>query len=86
MAHNTSLEKGCDRYVSSKRNPDAIQSGRETRIDDAAATPRERERVLPPGAMEVAVPGPERVELRTTWHAWRHHVDLCRTCAALCRG
>jgi hypothetical protein len=22
----------------------------------------------------------------TTWHAWRHHVDLCRTATALCRG
>jgi hypothetical protein len=81
MALDTPLEKGSDRYVGSKRNPDAIQSGRETRIDDAAATPRERERVLPPGTMEVAVP-----VLITTWHAWRHHVDLCRTCAALCRG
>jgi hypothetical protein len=20
----------------------------------------------------------------STWHAWRHHVDLCRTSAALC--
>jgi hypothetical protein len=26
-----------------------------------------------------------RVErLRTTWHAWRRHIDLCRTDAALC--
>jgi len=97
MVLDTSLEKACDRYVSSKRYPDAIQSGRETRIDDAAATPRvsgsgcyRRER------WRVAVPGPERIEprttvlistvLMTTWHAWRHHVDLCRTCAALCRA
>jgi hypothetical protein len=46
--------------------------------------------------MEVPVPGPERIEprttvlistvLMTTWHAWRHHIDLCRTCAALCRA
>jgi hypothetical protein len=36
--------------------------------------------------MEVAVSGPERVQLITTWHAWRHHVDLCRTCAALCHA
>ena len=27
----------------------------------------------------------EDVALRTTWHAWRYHVDLCRTAAALCR-
>ncbi|GAA1277254.1 hypothetical protein GCM10009609_45470 [Pseudonocardia aurantiaca] len=46
--------------------------------------PRERERVLPPGAMEVAVPGPGSTPLHTTWHAWRHHIDLCRTSAALC--
>ncbi|WP_369805196.1 putative leader peptide [Pseudonocardia sp. MH-G8] len=32
--------------------------------------------------------GPEQgaSPLRTTWHAWRRHVDLCRTSAALCRG
>ena len=69
--------------------PDTIQSGRETRLDDAAATPHPVwERVLPPGAMEVAVTGPEQgaSPLRTTWHAWRRHVDLCRTSAALCRG
>jgi uncharacterized protein YjiS (DUF1127 family) len=35
--------------------------------------------------MEVAVPGAERIETRTTWHAWRHYVDLCRTCSSLCR-
>jgi hypothetical protein len=34
--------------------------------------------------MEVAVPGPGSTPLHTTWHAWRHHVDLCRTSAALC--
>ena len=35
--------------------------------------------------MEVGVLGRESVTLRTTWHAWRYHVDLCRTAAALCR-
>ena len=37
------------------------------------------------GLMEVGVLGRESVTLRTTWHAWRYHVDLCRTAAALCR-
>ena len=37
------------------------------------------------GLMEVGVPERESVALRTTWHAWRYHVDLCRTAAALCR-
>ena len=36
------------------------------------------------GLMEVGVLGREGVTLRTTWHAWRRHVDLCRTAAALC--
>jgi len=22
----------------------------------------------------------------TVWHAWRRHVDLCRTSAAICRS
>ena len=34
--------------------------------------------------MEVGVRDREGVVLRTTWHAWRYHVDLCRTAAALC--
>jgi len=34
--------------------------------------------------MEVGVLDRESVTLRTTWHAWRYHVDLCRTAAALC--
>jgi len=26
------------------------------------------------------------VALHTVWHAWRRHVDLCRTATALCPG
>jgi len=37
------------------------------------------------GLMEVGVLERGSVALRTTWHAWRYHVDLCRTAAALCR-
>ena len=29
---------------------------------------------------------PSDVPLRTTWHAWRHYVDLCRTSTAICRA
>ena len=69
----------------------AIQSGRETRIDDAAATPRavgsgcyrrERWRSDVPSWAKVSA----AINAVTTWHAWRHHVDLCRTATALCRG
>lgn len=35
-------------------------------------------------AVEVRGGAEERPALRTTWHAWRHAVDLCRTHAALC--
>ena len=54
-----------------------------------STTPRQppvagRLRVPTPAAMEVVVRPSGKVALRTTWHAWRHHVDLCRTCAALC--
>jgi hypothetical protein len=40
--------------------------------------------VLPPGAMEVVVTDRWVVALTTTWLAWRYHVDLCQTSAALC--
>jgi hypothetical protein len=36
--------------------------------------------------MEVVVLDWGIVTLRTTWHAWRRHIDLCRTAAALCRA
>jgi hypothetical protein len=64
----------------------AIQSGRGTRSDDAAATPRPCGcGCYRRGAMEVGMHGRGIVARETTWHAWRHHVDLCRTAAALCR-
>jgi hypothetical protein len=34
--------------------------------------------------MEVVVIDRGIVTLTTTWLAWRHHVDLCKTSAALC--
>src|SRR3954471_14136525 len=73
----------------------AIQSGRETRIDDAAATPRavgsgcyRRERWRSDVSSSGRAIGATSAAIGTltTWHAWRHHVDLCRTATALCRG
>jgi hypothetical protein len=34
--------------------------------------------------MEVVVTDRRIVALTTTWLAWRYHVDLCQTSAALC--
>jgi hypothetical protein len=55
-----------------------ILSGRETWLDDAAATPRDRARVLMPGTMEAVV--------STYRGAHRLHVDLLRVTSASCRG
>ena len=69
-----------------------IQSGRETWLDDAAATPRRvRERVLTPGPMGGSMSGPSTraphvpsVE-RTSHHGrYRRHVDLLRVTSAAC--
>jgi hypothetical protein len=48
-------------------------------------TVEERPSAIQSGRREVGVRDRENVALRTTWHAWRYHVDLCRTAAALCR-
>jgi hypothetical protein len=64
-----------------------IRSGRETRLDDAAATPRStRVRVLQPGSME----DPMRTvaeQVRAAHHPrYRRHVDLMRVAGATCRA
>lgn len=64
------------------RLPLPIQSGRETWLDDAAATARQPNgsgTVLPPGPMEDSMPTSGLRLVR------RHHVDLLRTASATCR-
>jgi hypothetical protein len=58
----------------------SIRSGRETWLDDAAATPRPRERVLPPGPMEGTVS-----DTVSTVLTRRRYVDLGRRTSAGCR-
>ncbi|GAB7191408.1 hypothetical protein NUM3379_21150 [Kineococcus sp. NUM-3379] len=63
--------------------PTTIKSGRESWLDDAAATPRQRVRVLLPGTMEGTMDGPLTgrgvLPLRR-----RRHVDLCRSVTTAC--
>ncbi|BBG03223.1 hypothetical protein C8E95_1571 [Pseudonocardia autotrophica] len=66
---------------------DTIRSGRETWLDDAAATPRStRVRVLLPGTME-GIMRSVADRVRGAHHPrYRRHVDLRRVTSAACRG
>ncbi|WP_408004700.1 putative leader peptide [Pseudonocardia lacus] len=40
----------------------------------------------PPACVALHSVALHTVALHTVWHAWRRHVDLCRTSTALCPG